>query len=129
MVFYPVSRVDWIRFNVPITTVRAIYVLCILQVLLFIYKGGVLSEYKSFSRRIKYGQDFEYPPWAVVLGWFIAGGFVVVGLLFGAMHAIGTADGTGCEVRDIDLTPKVCQMLSWRTKNPSHSINIRDIVT
>ena len=63
-----------------------------------IYKAEFQEVPSDFTADVRYGRTYIYPQWAYILGWFIAGGPIVVGLLFGAMHAIAAAGGSGCEV-------------------------------
>ena len=47
-------------------------------------------------------QEYVYPQWAYILGWFIAAGPLVVGLILGFVHAVRTAKGDTCH--------KVCRL-------------------
>jgi len=60
-----------------------------------IYKGGLMDQdlYTKFTRNIMVGSHYVYPEWAVILGWCVAGGFIVIGLIFGLIHAIFMAPG------------------------------------
>jgi len=64
---------------------------------MLLFKSGLLEEPQEFSMQVLYRQYYTYPTWAYILGWLIAAGPIVVGVMFGAMHAIATAPGARCE--------------------------------
>lgn len=46
------------------------------------------------------GKAYVYPQWAYVIGWLIGVAPILLGMLFGAAHALYRADGTGIKVGD-----------------------------
>lgn len=94
---------------------------------LSVYKSGLHKEPQAVQLTIRQGVVYTYPQWAYTLGWFIAGGPIVAGLIYGAMHACAVVRGKGAMVSSLTFLPVLVNASIWNFINSIMvSINIKN---
>ena len=58
-----------------------------------VYTAKVHLEPTPTTTTIRHGVTYTYPEWAYIIGWFVAGGPIFLGLLYGVVHACALTRG------------------------------------